>query len=121
MKSKESKMSKIFEIIENLSPFQQQSIIDIFIAVQEQKHISPKQAGLVGIDIEHFPVSELKRIFKPFPSLLRATERLLAIQGISDNGLVNLKTVIGAVLEKEIERRIDESSQKTLLDFAGEK
>lgn len=113
-------MSKIFEIIENLSPFQQQSILDILVSVQEQKHISPKQAGLVGIDIKHFPVSELKRIFRSYPFLLRATERLLSIQRISDNGLVNLKNVIEAVLEKEIERRIDESSQKTLLDYAGE-
>jgi hypothetical protein len=113
-------MSNIITLIEDLNSLQQQSIIDILITVQEHKHISSKLAGLVGMDIEHFPVSELKRIFRQYPPLLRATEKLLAIQGISDDCLVNLKNVIGAVLENEIERRVGESSQKTLLDFAVE-
>jgi len=53
-------MPNINSIIENLNPYQQQFIIDILATVQEQRHITPQQAGLIGCSIELFPISEIK-------------------------------------------------------------
>ncbi len=113
-------MANIIHIIENLAPHQQQFLLDILVSVQEQKHITQQQAGLVGCTIELFPASEIKRLFGKYPALLRATERLIGLSGMPESGFVNLKAFIGTIIENEIERRVEERSQKTLFDFAGE-
>jgi hypothetical protein len=107
-------------LIEDLNPIQQQAVIDILIDVQERRNISQQKAGLVGSTLENFPVLELKRLFKSHQNLLRATEKLMGFTGMSETGFINLKAVLGIVIEEEIQRRCEIKREKTLLDFADE-
>ncbi len=113
-------MANIIHIIENLNSYQQQSLLDILVTVQEQRHLTPQQAGLVGCSIELFPISEIKRLFSKNSALQRAVDRLIGLSGAPESGFANLRTVISTVIEEEVERRVDERTQKTLFDFAGE-
>lgn len=113
-------MCTLTSLIEQLRPFQQQAIIDILATIQEQKHLSVKQVGLIGYSIELFPVKELQELFSKNPNLKNSAKRLLAEQGYTDNSIINLKKFLNVVIENEIERRVVEITQKDLFDLAEE-
>lgn len=113
-------MCTLTSMIESLSSLQQQAIIDILATIQEQKHLSKKQVGLIGCSVKLFPVEEVKNLFSKNLELKNTVNRLLAEQGYTEHGFINLNTLINAIIETEVERRITEQNQKDLFDLAEE-
>jgi len=111
-------MKTVAALIENLKPYQQQACIDMLSTIQEQKHLTSKQVGLVGCSIEYFPVEEIRKMFSGNPDLKRASDRSLAEYGYNEQGLINLKKFAITLIEEEVERRVEELTQKDLFDLA---
>ena len=105
-------------LIENLLPYQQQGCLDIFGTIQEQKHLTSKQVGLIGCSLEFFPVEEIRRLFSSVPDLKRGADRLLAVYGYTEHRLINLKKFLTELFAGEVERKVEELTEKDLFDLA---
>ena len=111
-------MCTLTSLLEQLNPIQQQAVIDILATIQEQKHLSKKQVGLIGCSVNLFPVEEVKNLFSKNAELKNTVNRLLAEQGYTDHGFVNMKNIISVVIETEVERKMMKLNQKDLFDLA---